>query len=52
MTSVAGAVTAAEAWTTRNQYPLPSTSNIASTTAPAQPKRLHPHPRPKQPELF
>src|SRR6266550_6808621 len=51
-TRVAGAVTAAEAWTTKNHQPPPtirSTTRSRTTRLLPQPK---PQPRPRQPPFF
>src|SRR5438874_10924936 len=51
-TSEAGAVTAAEAWTTKNHQPPPAATSSARTKTSRQPPHPNPQPRPKQPDFL
>src|SRR2546423_12215685 len=51
-TSEAGAVTAAEAWTTKNHQPPPAVRSRARTRTSRQPPHPNPQPRPKQPDFL
>src|SRR5579864_2078261 len=48
--NVAGAVTAADAWTTKNHQPPPAASTTARINTTRQPPQPKPQPRPPQPE--